>query len=96
MPLALSGQTDDQMRTDFQAPLSRQARGTLITGEIVSTVNAMQGLIMSSLQPQLQPYLIPLLMVFTQQVKDRLRNAVRAGADAQANDICGTDGLTIH
>ncbi len=65
------------MRTDFQ-PRSRQARGTLITGEIVSTVNAMQGLIMSSLQPQLQPYLIPLLMVFTQQVKDRLRNAVRA------------------
>ncbi|STT06721.1 Uncharacterised protein [Klebsiella pneumoniae] len=51
MPLALSWQTDDQMRTDFQPPLSRQARGTLITGEIVSTVNAMQGLVMSSLQP---------------------------------------------
>jgi Arc/MetJ family transcription regulator len=60
------------------------------------TVNAMQGLIMGGLQPQLQPYLIPLLMVFTEQVEDRLRHAVRAGADAEANDIRLADGLTIH
>ncbi len=94
--LALPGQADDQMRAYLQSALTRQTRGALVTGEIMPAVNAMQGLIMGGLQPQLQPNLIPLLVVFTEQVENRLRHAVRAGANAEANDIRLADGLTIH
>ncbi len=96
MALGLSGQADDQMCADLQPSRSRQTRSTLVASEIMPTVNPMQGFIVRGLQSQLQPYLISLLMIFTQQIEDCLRHAVRAGADAEADNIRGADGLTIH
>ena len=57
-------QTDNKVATDFQPALAGQTGGSLVTGEIMPTVNTVQRFIVRGLQTQLQPDFIPLIFVF--------------------------------
>ena len=80
--LPFPGQTDNQVRADFQTTLAGEAGRLLITGEIVATVNTVQRFIIRRLQTELQPDFITLLPITAQQVQHAFRYAVRARSHA--------------
>ena len=62
----------------------------------MAAVNSVQRFIVRGLQPQFQPHFIALIFILAQQIKHRLRHAVRARADAQTDDIGLTHRLLVH
>ncbi len=96
LPFPLSRQANNQVAAYLQPALASQPGGTLVAGEVVAAVNAVQGFIVGRLQTQLQPDLIPLLPVLTEQIQHRLRDAVRARPDAQPNNISLAHRLLVH
>ena len=80
--LPFSRQTDNQVRTDFQPAFTRQSRGVLVAGKIMTAVNTVQGFVMCGLQTKFQPYLITQVFILAKQIEYRIRHAVGARPNA--------------
>jgi len=84
---AFSGQPDDQVRTHRNRTRLCPRYRFSVCLESVAAMDTIERFVKSALQPEFEPDFGALFLVSGQEIENGIRDAIRPGPDAQADDI---------